>query len=136
MSSHWHPSSNEPSFPFIMHYLLYQRKCQGLFGIDPIPETYQNVTLTIEHNCIEENKIVIPLGDIGPNQFKDNRAELNGLYIILNKNFGVRQLSREGALTHRSERELEWEWDNVEDEKESEAVQEQSKFRHLFWILN
>ncbi|KAI3419208.1 hypothetical protein GPALN_006959 [Globodera pallida] len=84
--------------------------------------------------CIEENKIVIPLGDIGPNQFKDNRAELNGLYIILNKNFDVSQLSREGALTHRSERELEWE--NVEDEKESEAVQEQSKFRHLFWILN
>ncbi|KAI3407930.1 hypothetical protein GPALN_013179 [Globodera pallida] len=78
-----------------MHYLLYQRKCQALFGIDPIPETYQNVTLTIEHNCIEENKIVIPLGDIGPNQFKDNRAELNGLYIILNKNFGVREA---GAL--------------------------------------
>uniref|UniRef100_A0A914H6F0 Uncharacterized protein n=1 Tax=Globodera rostochiensis TaxID=31243 RepID=A0A914H6F0_GLORO len=72
---------------FTLSAALYQRKCRGLFSTDPIPDMYQNLTLTVEHNCKGNNngEVRVHLPDIGPKQFKDNWVEARGLYInILN----------------------------------------------------
>ncbi|KAL3088161.1 hypothetical protein niasHT_026237 [Heterodera trifolii] len=81
---------------FSLAAVLFQRQCSGLFSHDPVPEMYQNLSLIVEHNCKgakATKEIQIQLRDLSHKQFKDNWAELRGLYINLMNPMDTRQYS-------------------------------------------